>query len=248
MNSLSDSLHNLLNTIARWIPQLIGALIVLLVGYFITKTIEKLIRATLKKARFDELLHRGTAGSYIERVISSPSRLLGSVIFWLLWIGTLAIATTVLGIPALTSFVYAIYGYVPNVVAALLIFVVAGAVSTAAAALVGKLMGDTSTGKLVATVVPVVTMLIATFMILNQLQIAPAIVTITYTALMGAVALGMALAFGLGGREVAARILEQAYEAGREGAKQGKRDILLAKHRGEAEIHNRSTQNNPLES
>ena len=55
---------------------------------------------------------------------------------------------------------------------------------------------------------------IATFMILDQLNIAPAIVEITYIALLGSVALGMAIAFGLGGRDVAARLLEDAYRAG----------------------------------
>jgi len=56
---------------------------------------------------------------------------------------------------------------------------------------------------------------IATFMILDQLNIAPAIVEITYIALLGSVALGMALAFGLGGRDVAARLLDDAYRQGR---------------------------------
>ena len=60
-------------------------------------------------------------------------------------------------------------------------------------------------------------MAIAVFMILNQLRIATDIVTITYAALMGAVALGMALAFGLGGRDVASRMLEEAYARGRQG-------------------------------
>ncbi len=61
-------------------------------------------------------------------------------------------------------------------------------------------------------------------MILNQLMIAPAIVTITYAALIGSVALGAALAFGLGGREVAARMLEGAYEKGQESKEQLKQD------------------------
>ena len=59
-------------------------------------------------------------------------------------------------------------------------------------------------------------MAIATFMILDQLNIAPAIVEITYIALLGSVALGMALAFGLGGRGVAGRMLEEAYRSGRQ--------------------------------
>jgi hypothetical protein len=57
---------------------------------------------------------------------------------------------------------------------------------------------------------------IAAFMILDQLNIAPAIVEITYIALLGSVALGMAIAFGLGGRDVAGRLLEDAYREGRE--------------------------------
>ena len=70
---------------------------------------------------------------------------------------------------------------------------------------------------------------IATFMILDQLNIAPAIVEITYIALLGSVALGMAIAFGLGGRDVAARLLEDAYRQGRE-----QRDELHRRRRTDA--------------
>ena len=84
-------------------------------------------------------------------------------------------------------------------------------------------MGDTPTGKVVGSVVPVLVMAIATFMILNQLQIATEIVTITYAALIGGVFLAMALAFGLGGRSVAERMLSDAYDKGREQKGQVKR-------------------------
>ena len=249
MNTIDDSVHNLLDTIARWLPQLLGALLILLIGYLIAKAIEKLVQKLLRSVKFDSLLHRGTGGSYIEKVVPSPTKLVGSVAFWVLWLAALSLAVTILGIPALTGFVAAIYSYLPNVVAAILIFLVAGAVSTAAAALATRLMGDTPTGKVVATTVPVVTMLIATFMILNQLEIAPAIVTITYAAIMGAVALGMALAFGLGGREVAAKLLNQAYEAGQKNAGQVKRDMEVGKRHAMSEVREHpSNGGNPLES
>src|SRR5918912_4169006 len=86
-------------------------------------------------------------------------------------------------------------------------------------------MGDTPLGKIVATAVPVVVMSIATFMILEQLKIATQIVTITYAAIWGAIALGTALAFGLGGRDVAARMLEGAYQKGQENRAQFRRDL-----------------------
>ena len=67
-----------------------------------------------------------------------------------------------------------------------------------------------------AAALPALVIAIAVFMILNQLRIATEIVTITYAAVLGALALGMALAFGLGGRDVASRMLEDAYQRGRE--------------------------------
>jgi hypothetical protein len=72
-------------------------------------------------------------------------------------------------------------------------------------------------------------------MILDQLQIAPEIVTITYAALMGMLALAGALAFGLGGRDVAARMLEEAYSSGRDNVGRVRRDAQLGRERAERE-------------
>ena len=137
------------------------------------------------------------------RAVPSPSNLLGSLTFWAVFLGALSIAVDVLGIAALEDLVHAVWAYIPNILAALLIFVVAGAVAGGLAALVDRTMGDTPTGGIVKVVAPVLVMAIATFMILDQLKIANNIVVITYAALMGAIALGLALAFGLGGRDVA---------------------------------------------
>jgi ABC-type spermidine/putrescine transport system permease subunit II len=78
-----------------------------------------------------------------------------------------------------------------------------------AAALPGKTIG-----RILSTVAPVLILAVAVLMALDQLEIAPNIVTITYASIMGAVALGMALAFGLGGRDQASRLLQGAYDLG----------------------------------
>ena len=118
---------------------------------------------------------------------------------------------------------------VPNVLAALVIFLVASAIAGAIVALVTRTMGDTATGRIVRTVAPTLIMAIAVFMILDELQIAQSIVLITYAALMGAIALGMALAFGLGGRDVASRMLEGAYAAGQRSMPQIRQDVQRAR-------------------
>ena len=233
--AIGDSLQQGFDAFFAFLPNLLGFLLILLIGYIVARVVKGVLTKVLEKVGLDRALHSGQSGQYVERFSpgASPSRLIGAIAFWFIFLGAISIAVSALKIPALTLFVAAIYGYLPNVIAAILIFVVAGAIAGAVAALVTKVMGDTPTGKLVATVVPVLIMGIAVFMILNQLQIAPEIVVITYAVLLGSLGLGMALAFGLGGRETAARLVSDAYDKGQERQGQVKADMQLAKDRSE---------------
>jgi hypothetical protein len=225
---VGDSVQRGFDEFATWVPRFVAFLAILIVGYFVAKIVAGLVRRLLERVGFDRMLHSGTAGAWIARVTSRPSDLLGTIAFWVLFVGAISIALDALGIEAVDSFVAAVWGYVPNVIAALLIFLAAGAIAAGVAALLARTMGDTTTGRLVGTAAPILIMAIAGFMILDQLMIAEEIVTITYAALMGAIALGMALAFGLGGREVAAEMLRGAYEGRRE---EVKRDLQVGKER-----------------
>jgi hypothetical protein len=232
--NVGDSLQQGLNSLIGFLPKLLGFLIILFIGWLVAKVVKTALTKVLQKVGLDRALHSGQAGQYVDKVApnSSPSGLIGSIAYWFIFLGALAIAVSQLGISALDNFVASIGAYLPNVVAAILIFVVAGAIAAAVGGLVARTMGDTPTGKVVGSVVPVLVMAIATFMILNQLQIATEIVTITYAALLGGVFLAMALAFGLGGREVAGRMLADAYDKGQEQRGQVRRDMEVGKERG----------------
>jgi hypothetical protein len=196
------------------LPRVIGALLLLLIGYMIAKAVSALVGKTLQRSRLDEHVHSGQGGNVIQRAIPHPSNFAASITFWIIYLFAISVAVSALGIPALVEFVRGIYSYLPNVLAAILIFLAASAISALVATLAKNTMGDTPTGKVVATAGPLLVMGLAVFMILNQLKIAPEIVTLTYAALVGGMSLGMALAFGLGGREVAGRILEGLYDKG----------------------------------
>jgi hypothetical protein len=234
--SISDSIQNGFTVFFEWIPRLAGALAVLIIGYLVAKLVAKVLSRVLQRAGLDRTLLAGQGGTFVQRVTDSPSGLLGRIAFWAILLGAISLAASVLGIAALTGFVAAIWAYLPNVVAALAIFLVAGAISAAVAGLVGRTMGETPLGKILATAVPIVVMSIAVFMILDQLKIATEIVTITYAAIWGAVALGSALAFGLGGRDVAARMLESAYDAGQRNKAQFRRDLDQGMQRASSEV------------
>jgi hypothetical protein len=231
---IGDSVQQGLDNVFSFLPKLVGFLIILFIGWVIAKVVKGLLTKGLQKLGLDRALHSGTAGTYVNKVApdTSPSRLIGSIAYWFIFLGALAIAVSQLGIAALDNFVASIGAYLPNVIAAVLIFVVASAVAAAVGGLVARTMGDTPTGKVVGSIVPVLVMAIATFMILNQLQIATESVTITYAALIGGVFLAMALAFGLGGRDVAGRMLADAYQKGQEQRGQVRRDMEVGKERG----------------
>lgn len=245
---IQNSVERGFDTFFAFLPNLLGFLVLLVVGYLVAKVVGGLVSKALGKAHLDEHMHRTDAHGFVERVMpgASVERGVGRVVFWLVFAFFLFAAIGALKIPAVTTFMNQVLAYLPNVIVAMLIFVVAALVSGAVAAGVTKVMGDTPTGKIVAAVVPAVVMVIAIFMILDQLQIAEQIVTITFAAIMGALALGLALAFGLGGREVAGRLLEDAYEKGRAAKDQARQDIEVPRARAEdAMAGNASGYSNP---
>jgi hypothetical protein len=233
---VGESVQRGADAFALWVPRFLGFLVVLIVGYFVAKMVASLLARVLRRVGLDERLRTGTAGNWISRITRSPSQLIGRIAFWLIFLGAVSIALDVLGIQALQDFIGTVWAYVPNLIAAFLIFLVAAAIAAGVGTIVARTMGETTTGKVIATVVPILIMAIAGFMILDQLRIAETIVTITYASLLGAIALGMALAFGLGGRDVAARMLEGAYQAGQQNREPVKRDLQQGRERAREEI------------
>ena len=232
---VTDTLTKLLDTVLQAIPTIVVFLLILLVGWIVAKVVKGIVSKVLSRIGLDRTLHNNQYGQYVEKASpgASPSRLIGSIVYFFVLLGALSVAISYTQNPGLTAMLASIYGYLPKVVAAILIFVIAAAVSGAVGGLVERTMGDTGTGQIVQTVVPVIVMSIAVFMILEQLEIAPEIVRILFTALIGSLALGLALAFGLGGRGVAERLLEKAYDKGDEKQEEARRDYELAKERGQ---------------
>src|SRR5215210_9144402 len=124
--NIGDSVERGTTTLFAWLPHLLGALAVLVIGYFIAKAIGNIVGRVLHRGGLDRTVQRGQVGNWVSRVTHSPSHLLGRLTFWALMFGVFALAASVLGIDALESFVATVWSYIPNVIAALVIFLVAG--------------------------------------------------------------------------------------------------------------------------
>jgi hypothetical protein len=242
--NIGNSLEQALTELLTFLPKLIGFLVILLIGYVVARIVKAVVARLLGRLHVDRRLHESPAGTYVERFSpgASPSNLVGSVAFWLIFIVALTAAIGALQIPAVTTFMNQVLAYLPNIIVAVLIFVLAAAIAGGVGGLVHRTMGDTPTGKLVGSIVPGLVLSVAFFMILTQLNIAPEIVQILFTAIVGALALGLALAFGLGGRQVAGRILEEAYQRGREQTDQAKADLETGKQRGQRDAQQARAQ------
>jgi small-conductance mechanosensitive channel len=236
---IGNSFQNATDRFFGFLPNLLGFLVILVIGFIVAKIVAGVVRKVLEKVGVDRKLHESEAHNYAEKIMpgASPSNGIARVVFWLVFVFFLVSAIGALKISAVTTFMNQVLAYLPNVIVAILIFVLAALIAGAVAGAVTKTMGDTPTGKIVATVVPAIVMVIAMFMILNQLKIAEEIVTIAFAATMGALALGLALAFGLGGRPVAERLLEDAYRKGQDQREQFRSDMATGRDRTQAHAH-----------
>jgi hypothetical protein len=232
------SLQRGLDNLIGFLPNLIGFLIIVAIGYIVARVVKAVVTKLLEKIGTDRAIHTGPTGEHVNRVAPGfkPSPVIGTIAFWFLFLGALAIAVSQLGIAALENVFGEILAYLPNVVAAVLILAVAIALAGFVGTLIERTMGETPTAKVVRSVAPVLIMAIGTFMVLDQLQIAPQIVTITYAALLGGLSLAMALAFGLGGRDPAGQMLSEAYDRERERHRGGRfsRDSSIGGERAPA--------------
>jgi uncharacterized protein YacL len=222
---ITQSFQNGIDRLFSLIPQIIGVILLILIGWFFASLAKRLTRTILRRLRFERSITLSPAGNYITRIIEHPTNFVAKFVYWIVFLAFISFAISSLNVPALNIMIYGVYKYIPNIIAAIIIFLVASAVTIGAEAFIQKMFRNSPFSKVLAAVVPALIMPIAIFMILNQLKIATDIVNITYTALMASAALGLALAFGLGGRDVASRILEQGYSSMQQNADQMKSEM-----------------------
>ena len=210
------------------LPALGGAVVILFAGYLLAKVLEKLTERFLRRIRFNRLLERGGVLQAVERSGShfNPTRVLSNLVFWLVMFAVILVAANALGLESLANVFGELVSYIPSVIAAIIIIlagiVLGGFVGGLIAASAGALHG----GRALARVGRSGVILLAVFMALQELGIATDIVTTAFAILFGAIALAMALAFGLGNRELAGEVTREWYEQYRR-----ERDEALARER-----------------
>lgn len=193
-----------LTNILGWLPNLLGAAIILLVGWGIAVLLANLTNRGLDAIKFDRMTSRAGLKDATERagIKLEPSDVLAQLVKWGVFLVAILVAADALGLPQVTAALNSVLGYIPNVIAAILIITF----GTLLASFIGKVVrasgfdGADIVGQGAYWAIVVFAALAA----LAQLNIAPTLIQTLVTAVVGAVALAAAIAFGLGARNQAA--------------------------------------------
>ncbi len=196
------------------VPALLGALVILVAGYLLAKMLEKLVERFLRRIRLNRMLERGGVMQAVERSGSrlNPVRVLANLVFWLVMFAVILVAANALGLESLASVFSELVSYIPSVIAAIVIILVGLVLGGFVGGLIGASAGAMHGGRALARVGRGGVILLAIFMALQELGIATDIVTTAFAILFGAIALAMAMAFGLGNRELAGEVTREWYE------------------------------------
>lgn len=196
------------------VPALLGALVILFAGYLLAKVLEKITERLLRRIRLNHLLERGGVIQAVERSGThvNPTRVIANLVFWLVMFTVILLAANALGLQSLANVVSTLVGYIPSVIAAIVIILVGIVLGGFVGGLIGASAGGLHGGRALARVGRGGVILLAVFMALQELGIATDIVTTAFALLFGAIALAMALAFGLGNRELAAEVTREWYD------------------------------------
>jgi len=195
----SQGIEDAWSDIASFVPKFVGFLIILVVGYFIAKFIAKAVGAILERVGFDRAVERGGVKKALERSKYDASDLVGKLVFYALFLIVLTMAFGVFGDNPISDLLAGVIAYLPKVIAAILIIVVASAIGAAVREVIDASLGELSYGKALANGVGAAILVVGIFMALNQLQLAPAIVSGLFYALLAIVVGVTVIAVGGGG-------------------------------------------------
>ncbi len=213
MNFL-DRLQTSFAQLWEFIPALLGAAVVLFAGYLLAKLVQKGIARLLRRIRLNDLLRKGGLSQAVDRPGThlNPTRLIANVGFWVVMFTVMLVAANALGLDSLGQVFSELVGYIPSVIAAIVIVILGIVLGDFVG---GLIMASTSAlhgGPTLARTGKTGVVLLAIFMSLQELGVATNIVTTAFAIIFGAIALALALSFGLGNRELAGEVTRAWYE------------------------------------
>jgi len=215
-NVTKEALLDLWQGFINFTPNLIGALLVFLIGWLVSVGVGRLITEILRKIKFDKVFDKGHWNEALEKadIKADVSTFIGAIFKWILMLVFLLAAVQILGLFEFAALIANVLNYLPNVIIAVLVFVVTVIITDILEKIVRTTVEGSRVGygRLAGSIAKWSIWVFAILIILYQLGIAQPFMTDMFKGVVAMVVISVGLAFGLGGRDVAAEMIRDFKE------------------------------------
>lgn len=202
--------------ISQFMVNALLVIIILIIGWLFSKVVRSIVSKALKLVKIDDISERIELDKLLSKggITYSLSDLVAGICYWLGLLITFMVAINAVGVTIAADLLKQVILYIPNVISALFILILGMFVSTLLKNIVRTAAGNAglSQGRLLAQLVETVVIIFAVLVGLEQLQIGIRITELTVSIILGAVGLGLALAFGLGCKDIAGKFVAETVE------------------------------------
>ncbi|MCX6718966.1 MAG: hypothetical protein NTZ38_01145 [Candidatus Taylorbacteria bacterium] len=212
-DALTSSFLNVWYGVISFVPMLVLALIIFAIGWILAVLVEKLVESTFKSLKVDSMLKSAGFEDVVRRAGHdlNSGYFVGVLVKWFIVVIFLIASFDVLGLTQVNEFLRQVVSYLPQVIVAVLILMVAAIVGGAMQKLViaSSKASNVNSAEFLGRVTKWAIWIFAILTALITLGIAPALIQMIITAVFAGAALAIGLAFGLGGKDVASKIIEK---------------------------------------
>lgn len=214
VHAFQQAHENFARMLAEFLPRFLVMLIIIAIGWLFAYVLKFLVRAILRISRVDSVSEQAGASRLLRKAdLPAMTELLSRAIFWIVWLGFIMVGISVLGIVSLQQQIASLIGLLPQIFVAFLILFVGMLAANffSRAALLAVVNAGLPSPRVFSETIRVVIVLLTVSMALEQVGLGRESILIAFSIVFGALMLGLAIAFGFGGRHLARRILEKRF-------------------------------------
>jgi hypothetical protein len=218
VSELSQALQDIARSFAHFLPRLIVMLVLALVGWIIAYVVRALLRSILRLIKFDKLSENAGASQLLNKAaLPSATEVVSRFVFWVAWLGFILLGISVLGILGLQEQIARFFLFLPRLFVAMfvLFFGLLAASFFSRAVLLAAVNANMPSGRVLSVAVRSVIIIFVLSIVFEELGLAEQTMLLAFGIAFGALMLGLSIAFGMGGRDLARRFLEKRIRRGK---------------------------------
>jgi Mechanosensitive ion channel, conserved TM helix len=218
VSELTQAIHELARGFAHYLPRLIVMLILAFAGWLIAYLVKIVLRSILQLIKFDKLSENAGASQLLNKAaLPTATEMVSRFVFWVTWLGFILLGVSVLGILGLQDQITSFFLFLPRLFVAMFIlfFGLLAATFFSRAALLAAVNANVPSPRLLSLAIRSIIIVFVLSIVFEELGLAEQTMLVAFGIAFGALMLGLAIAFGIGGRDLAQRFLEKKFVRGK---------------------------------